>query len=130
MPHLTVEYSANLERDLDLPALLKSLHETTAAIDAFPLAGLRTRAERRDHYYIADGHGDNSFVHAELRIGHGRPLEVREQAGQEIFAALTDFLSPVSANRPLAISFEIRELDEHTSYKTGNIRDYLARRSA
>ncbi|MGR8918202.1 MAG: 5-carboxymethyl-2-hydroxymuconate Delta-isomerase [Gammaproteobacteria bacterium] len=128
MPHLIIEYSANLERDLELPALITSLHETVASIDAFPLAGLRTRAARREHYRIADGHPDNSFVHLSLAIGHGRPPEVRETAGAAIFAALKTALEPVSAKRPLAISFEIRELDPVTSYKAGNIRDYLARR--
>lgn len=128
MPHLTIEYSANLEHDLELPALIESLHDTVAAIEIFPLAGLRTRAARREHYRIADGHPDNSFVHVTLRIGHGRPLEVRDEAGKQIFAALTAALAPVSARRPLAISFQIEEADPVLNYKTGNIRDYLAER--
>lgn len=130
MPHLTIEYSANLERHLDLPALIDALHQTTAAIDAFPLAGLRTRAARREHYRIADGHADNSFIHVELRIGAGRELAVREAAGAKIFAALERHLEPVSAQRPLAISFEITELDPVLSYKTGNIRDHMAARQS
>lgn len=129
MPHLTIEYSANLDHCLDLPALISELHDTTAAIDAFPLAGLRTRAERRDDYKIADGHVDNSFIHVVLRIGHGRTLEVRRAAGETIFAALTQALAPVSAERPLAISFEMQELDPDLNFKTGNIRDYMAARS-
>ncbi|MEM7468588.1 MAG: 5-carboxymethyl-2-hydroxymuconate Delta-isomerase [Pseudomonadota bacterium] len=129
MPHLTIEYSANVEGDLNLPELIKSLHTTTAAIEAFPLAGLRTRASKRDHYRIADGHPDNSFIHLTLKIGHGRPLEIREAAGEEIFSSLVDYLAPVSAKRPLAISFEIQELAEHTNYKTGNIREHMASRN-
>ena len=128
MPHLVIEYSANVEDDIQLTRLIETMHMATAAIEAFPLAGLRTRAAKRDHYRIADGHPDNSFVHVTLKIGHGRPLEVREQAGEQLFAALVDYLKPVSAKRPLAISFEIQELAEHTSYKTGNIREYLAAR--
>lgn len=128
MPHLTIEYSANLEEDLEIQRLIDHLHETTAAIEAFPMAGLRTRGERRDHYRIADGHRDNRFVHAVLRIGHGRELEVRKAAGEKIFDALVNFLNEISAQRPLAISFEIQELDPNTNYKTGNIRAYLADR--
>ncbi len=130
MPHLTIEYSANLERDLDLPALVEALHTTAVGIEAFPLAGMRTRAERRDIYRIADGHPDNAFVHVVLRIGHGRPLEVRQAAGEQLFSALNDFLAPVSARRALAISFEIQELDPVLNYKAGNIRDHLARRAS
>ena len=128
MPHLTIEYSANLDHDLELPALIDTLHDTVAAIEIFPLAGLRTRAARRDHYRIADGHPDNSFVHVTLRIGHGRALEVRDAAGKQIFAALTDALAPISGRRPLAISFQIEEADPVLNYKAGNIREYLAER--
>ena len=128
MPHMIIEYSANLDSDLNLSELINTMHETTAAIDAFPLAGLRTRAARREFYRIADGHPDNSFIHATLKIGHGRPLALREQAGQKIFSSLVDYLTPLSEKRPLAISFEIQQLDPVTSFKTGNIRDHMARR--
>ena len=130
MPHLIIEYSANLERDLNLPELIDTVHAVAAAIDAFPLAGLRTRAARRDHYRIADGHADNSFIHVLLRIGHGRPLEVRQEAGATLFTALTEYLAPISACRPLAISFEMQELDPVLNYKTGNIREHMAARAA
>ena len=63
MPHLTIEYSANLDGELDLPALIETLHTTAVGIDAFPLAGMRTRAARREHFRVADGHADNAFIH-------------------------------------------------------------------
>ena len=54
MPHITIEYTANLEPELRLGALIAALHEVAAGIEAFPRAGLRTRAERRDHYLVAE----------------------------------------------------------------------------
>ena len=129
MPHLIVEYSANVEQDIEIAKLIEHLHAATAAIDAFPLAGLRTRAAKREHYRIADGHPDNRFIHVTLKIGHGRSLEIRQQAGEEIFSKLVAYLAPLSERIPLAISFEIQELAEHTSYKIGNIRDYLQKRA-
>ena len=130
MPHLIIEYSSNVESALALDDMIETLHRVTADIEAFPLAGLRTRAEKRTHYRIADGHPDNCFVHLTLKIGSGRPIEVRQAAGEKIFEHLVSYLKPISAKRPLAISFEIQELAEHTNYKTGNIRDYLAQRAA
>ena len=129
MPHLTIEYTANLESALHLPALIEALHATAAGIDIFPLAGLRTRAERRDTYRVADGHPDNAFVHLILRIGHGRALEVRQAAGEKLFAAPCAHLEPLLATTPLAISFEIQEIDPVLNYTSGNIREYLARRA-
>ena len=129
MPHLIIEYSANATPDVDIQGLVDTLHETAASIEAFPLAGLRTRAQQRDAYRIADGHADNAFVHVLLKIGHGRPLDVRQQAGEKIFSALENYLEPVLKQRPLAVSFEIQELDPVLNYKGGNIREYLAKRT-
>ena len=128
MPHLTIEYTANLEPQLQLPQLIDALHKVAASVEALPLAGLRTRAERRDHYRIADGHADNAFVHLSLRIAHGRSLEVRQAAGELLFAALCRELQPLLATRPLAVSFEISEIDPVLNYKGGNIREYLTQR--
>ena len=95
MPHQTIEYSANLEPELDLEALLEVLHETAAGIDALPVGGLRTRAVARQHYRIADGHPDNAFINVFLRIAPGRPFDVRKAAGEKLFQALCDFLEPI-----------------------------------
>jgi 5-carboxymethyl-2-hydroxymuconate isomerase len=129
MPHQIIEYSTNLEPDLDIQGLVKVLHETAADIDAFPLAGLRTRAVARDHYRIADADTDNAFVHVVLRIAHGRTLQVQQAAGNEIFAALCDFLEPIYANGPLAISFEMQEINSDLRWKQNNLRAYLKKRA-
>ena len=129
MPHQVIEYSANLERSVDIAGLVKALHETAASIEALPIGGLRTRAVAREHYLIADGHPDNAFVNVYLRIAPGRPFEVREAAGQALFAALCDYLDPVFASSPLALSYEIQELDADLRWKKNNLRDYLAKRS-
>lgn len=130
MPHQIIEYSANLEPSLRLPELIAMLHETAASVDAFPLAGLRTRAVRRDHYRIADNHAENGFVHVVLRIAHGRPLDVRQAAGKRIFAALCSHLEPIFSSSPLAISFEMQEIDPELRWKQNNLRGYLAKRRA
>ncbi|MEQ8661885.1 MAG: 5-carboxymethyl-2-hydroxymuconate isomerase [Gammaproteobacteria bacterium] len=128
MPHLTIEYTANLDHRLDVPALIATLHAAAAAIEAFPLAGIRTRAVRLAHYRFADGHPDNAFVHLTLRIAHGRSLALREAAGEALFAALTGFLQPILDDAPLAVSFEIQEMDPVLNYKHGNIREHMAAR--
>lgn len=128
MPHQTIEYSENLEAIVDIEALVQTLHDTAASVDALPLAGLRTRAVARHYYQIADGHPDNLFVNVALRIAPGRPADVRNAAGQKLFAALCDFLEPVYKSSPLALSYEIQELDAEMRWKKNNIRDYLAKR--
>jgi 5-carboxymethyl-2-hydroxymuconate isomerase len=129
MPHLTVEYSANLETDIDIESLLRVLHETACNIEAFPMPGIRTRAVARKHYEIADGHPDNGFVSLMLRIAPGRPFDVRKAAGETVFAALCNYLEPIYSSKPLAISFEMQELDGEFRWKKNNLRDYIAKRT-
>ncbi len=129
MPHQIIEYSANLDRDIDIDELLAELHGTAAGIDALPTAGIRTRAVAREHYRIADGHADNAFINVTLRIARGRSLEERRAAGEKLFAALRRFVDDVYSRRPLALSFEIQEIDPEMRWKQGNIREYMARRA-
>jgi 5-carboxymethyl-2-hydroxymuconate isomerase len=128
MPHQIIEYSANLEASVDIETLVGVLHETAAGIDALPIGGLRTRAVARQHYRIADGHPDNTFINVVLRLAPGRSFDVRKAAGEELFQALCDYLEPFYSSSPLAISYEIQELDADLRWKKNNLRDYLAER--
>jgi 5-carboxymethyl-2-hydroxymuconate isomerase len=130
MPHIVVEYSANLRERIGLLPLLRRLHETAVATGVFPLGGTRTRAVARTDCVIADGHPDNAFVHVTLRIGHGRDLETRRRAGQQVFDAACAHLEPIYAASPLAISFEVQEIDPDLNFKRNNLHQYVEARRA
>ncbi|MCZ6459930.1 MAG: 5-carboxymethyl-2-hydroxymuconate Delta-isomerase [Gammaproteobacteria bacterium] len=123
MPHLIVEYSANIEEDLQLPELLTRLRDCAVATGVFPLGGIRLRGARRDHYLIADGDPTNAFVHLTARIGQGRTLEVRESVVQALFDVLCSHLDELYAERGLGISIEIQEIDAATSLKKNNLHE-------
>ena len=129
MPHLTIEYSANLAADVDVQALVDRLHSAAVETGVFPLGGIRTRAEPRQHYRIADGDPDHAFVHVVLRMAAGRDLATRERVGQHVFDALTAVLKPVTAARGLAISFELQEIAPAWSARLNTLHDRLAARS-
>lgn len=129
MPHQTIEYSANLDQLLDIDELVRVLHETAAGIDALPIGGLRTRAVARQHYRIADGHPDNAFINVFLRIAPGRSFEVRKAAGEELFQSLCQYLETIYSSSPLAISYEIQELDADLRWKKNNLREYMTKRA-
>src|SRR5580698_7211837 len=92
MPHLIVEYSANLENRIDILKLVETVHRAALETGVFEIAAVRTRAARRDHYVIADGHCDNAFVAIWVRVAPGRPPETRKRLGQQIFDAACDYL--------------------------------------
>lgn len=128
MPHFVVEYSSNLEDRLDLDGLIYKIHETAAGTGVFERKGIRTRAACRDRYRIADGHPDNGFVHLVARIGHGRSVEVRRDAGEKIFAAVCAHLEPIYESSPLGISFEIQEINPDVAFRQNNLPDWIAKR--
>jgi 5-carboxymethyl-2-hydroxymuconate isomerase len=128
MPHLIVEYSANLEAAIDIAGLVRALHEAALQTGIFPVGGMRTRAERRDHYVIADGHSDNGFIHVQARIGAGRPADVRQKAAEHVFERLKALTADHFARHPLGLTLEIVEIDPVGALKHNNLHEIVARR--
>jgi len=125
MPHLIVEYSANLESSLDISRLVAAVHAAALETGVFPMGGIRTRAERRDVYAVADSHPDNGFIHVQARIGTGRTPEVRQKAAEHIFAAVKNETAKAFASRPLGLTFEIVEIDPVGSLKHNNLHAFV-----
>ena len=125
MPHISIEYSANLEERTDIQALCEVLRSEAAGIDAFPTPGIRVRALRANHYSIADGDPKHAFVDISIRLRAGRPQDVKESAVKRLFEAAKTFLEPVFETSSLALSLEMRDIDPDLSPKTGTIREHL-----
>ncbi|HEY3787027.1 MAG TPA: 5-carboxymethyl-2-hydroxymuconate Delta-isomerase [Steroidobacteraceae bacterium] len=129
MPHIVIEYSANLRGQLDLARLLEAAHTSALATGVFPIGGLRTRAYAAEHYRVADAHPDNAFIHIMLRVGHGRDLETRRRACEAIFTAVCERLAPLQERIPLGISLEMQEIDPLLTFKRNNLHEYVKRRA-
>lgn len=128
VPHLIVEYSANIEQSIALGELLDALYRAALSTGAFPLGGIRVRAHRTDHYRISDCDAANGFVHVTAMLGHGRPLDVRRRIGEELMGALTDHLEQLFASAPLAISLNIQEFHPELNFKKNNLHEYVEKR--
>ena len=129
MPHIIIEYSDNLEKRINLGELIEIAHTTAVDTGVFPLGGLRVRAARREHYKIADGHPDNSFIHIELKIGPGRDKETKKSALENIFSTVEEYLKPIHENSPLAMSAELNAFDSEFRINRNNIRKYIEERT-
>ena len=125
MPHFQIEYSGNLEDVVDMSGLCQHVRATASGIDTFPMAGIRVRAVRVDHYAIADGNPKHGYIDISIRLRAGRPDNVKKDATTRIFEAAKAFLAPVMASHPVALSLEMRDIDPALSPKTGTIRDHL-----
>lgn len=125
MPHLIIDYSANLDAAVDMAAFCDHMRQAMCSIDVFPAAGVRVRAVAADHYSIADGNPEHGYIDMSVRLRGGRPDAVKKQATASLFTAAESFLAPVMAARPLALSLEMRDIDPELSPKAGTIRQYL-----
>lgn len=125
MPHFKIEYSANLDMAVDMTDLCDVVREAALETGIFPVGGLRVRAVRCEHYSIADDDPDNAFIDIAGKVGVGREERVRKAAAIMMFQRVEKFLEPHFEERPLALSFEIRELDENTNMKRNSIHEKL-----
>jgi 5-carboxymethyl-2-hydroxymuconate isomerase len=125
MPHLTLEYSANLDFSIDLNRLCKLLLKTLFETSLFELGAIRVRAVRCDAYAIADGVALNAFLDASLRIGVGRTLDEKKRTGEALLNALSEFLAPQLETPYFALSLEVREIDPQLSWKKNTIHPRL-----
>jgi 5-carboxymethyl-2-hydroxymuconate isomerase len=125
MPHIQIDYSANLEDRLDMAALCRTLRDAAVATGILPLAGIRIRAIRADHVVIADGHPDHAYLDISIRLRGGRTDAAKAEATTTIFAAADGFCAEVMATSSLMLSMEMRDIDPALSPKASSIRRYL-----
>jgi len=120
MPHMTVEYSANLEADVDMSAFCAAMRDAMVATGIFPLGGIRVRAFPCHTYVIADGRSEFAYLNMICRIGQGRDEDTRARAADQLYTAAEAFLKPSVGDRPFALSLDMAELDPVTSLKRYN----------
>jgi 5-carboxymethyl-2-hydroxymuconate isomerase len=117
MPHIIVEYSANLDGSLDIRRLVDDLHQVVADSGVADIAAIRTRAERREVYRIADGDAKNAFVHVVARLRKGRPVDMLTKISDALLAAIDRNLERAFAAHAIAITVEMEEIDNITARK-------------
>jgi len=131
MPHLTLEYSANLKPAANMQALCRKLAQCLAAYrdehgkSVYPLGGIRVRALMCEDYCIADGRADAAFVHANLRMGAGRSEHTRQRTGDALFEIIKQHFENLFAQTGLALSMEINEFSEAGTWKHNNLHARL-----
>lgn len=125
MPHITLEYSPNLETALNMRELCIVLKDAAAATGVFPPAGIRVRAIACAHVVIADGDPRHGFIDISVRLRAGRTDAAKTEACDTLFTAASEFTAAYMAAHPFMLSLEMRDIDADLSRKTSSIRDYL-----
>jgi 5-carboxymethyl-2-hydroxymuconate isomerase len=119
MPHLTLEYSDNI--DVDVQPLLARLHEELVATGAINLKGIKSRAIQHTQYRIADGNPDYAFVHVGLLIREGRPIEVQQEATRRVMKVLKETFGALFETRKLSLTVDLKEMRDGIALTEHNI---------
>ena len=119
MPHLTLEYSDNIE--VDVQPLLARLHEELVATGAINLKGIKSRAIKHTQYRIADGNPDYAFVHVGLLIREGRPIEIQKEATQRVMKVLKETFGMLFETRKLSLTVDLKEMRDGIALTDHNI---------
>jgi len=119
MPHLTLEYSDNIE--VDVQPLLARLHEEVVATGAINLKGIKSRAIKHTQYRIADGDPDYAFVHVGLLIREGRPIEIQKDATQRVMGVLKETFGHLFEKRKLSLTVDLKEMRDGIALTEHNI---------
>lgn len=126
MPHIIIEYSANLAEVTDIDELVAAVH-AAALDDGLPaLDALRTRATPRDHYRIADGDPAYGFVYLTARIGPGRQPEAVRRFLTRLIDTVDEALASIQQDHPVAISAEVQLIDPALRINRNHVRTHLA----
>ena len=90
MPHVVIQYTANLEPLVDMSALCKDIASTLVGLKdeerkpVFPIGGTRVLAYPAQHSAVADSKGDYGFCYINMRIAAGRSEAMKQAAGDAI----------------------------------------------
>ena len=125
MPHFSIEYSANLDANVDMGELCALVLRTVLDTGLFETGAVRVRAFRAEAYAIADNLPENAFLDMSFRVGTGRSEEDRKRTGEAVFKAVSEYLALLFDTPHFALSLEIREIDPALSWKKNAIHPRL-----
>ncbi len=122
MPHLVLEYSANVPDHPDVRRVLVDLHDAVMASALFERKDIKSRAVRHEVFAVADGAEDRAFVALAIAILDGRSDEVKSALSEAALDVLVHAYPKLAEGGRGAISVEIRDL-HRASYRRVRVRE-------
>ncbi len=117
MPQLTLEYTGNIDQRVNFTALFSALHQVLAELGGVHIENCKSRAVRRDDFYIGSGEPGNAFVHLDVTMLEGRSLALKQAVGAGILRILQQTFAPAMATHDLQITVEIKDIKRATYFK-------------
>ncbi|NSL55761.1 5-carboxymethyl-2-hydroxymuconate Delta-isomerase [Uliginosibacterium aquaticum] len=115
MPHLVLEYTANLLPDFEPAQALHRMNTVLLASGEFVPDHIKSRAIRLDDFLVGDA-APGSFLHARLHLLSGRDAATKQAITEGLVAALCSCVINNQA-QPVQITAEALDMDRATYSK-------------
>jgi 5-carboxymethyl-2-hydroxymuconate isomerase len=115
MPHVVLQYTANLESEFDMPSLCRGIaamlieQKDEAGGPLFPVGGTRVLAYPARVYAVADGKADYAFCYINIRIASGRSEAAKKRAGDAVLAKVKARFAAAFEKNHVGVTLQIDE---------------------
>ncbi|GAB7127386.1 hypothetical protein JCM19000A_18930 [Silvimonas sp. JCM 19000] len=94
MPNVTLHYTENIGTHLQVPLLLKDIHDALIGLGIFKTHDIKTRAQLATEYRVGDGQSQYGFVHLVVAMMASHAPENKQRVGETLTALLVERLRP------------------------------------
>lgn len=108
MPHLKLEYTSNLPREIASEELFGRLHRILADVGGIDIRNCKSRAIELHNFFVGDGASDEGYVHLDVRFLEGRRPELKTELGRRILEALRDAYD--TGERAIQVTVEVGDI--------------------
>lgn len=117
MPHLTLQYTDNIQRKPDFAPLFSRLHDVLSEVGGIQIGNCKSRAIRLEDYFVARGGPEHAFIHLDIAVLAGRSVDLKQEIGRFCLEALNHQLAPSFDGLELQITVEIRDMPKDAYFK-------------
>jgi 5-carboxymethyl-2-hydroxymuconate isomerase len=117
MPHLVLQYSANIDPPPEVQELFGELHRTISELTGVDVAKFKSRAIGCDNFLVGDGSPANGFAHLDVRLLGGRPIELKRQVADAALAILQTHFARAARALDLQITVDLLDVEADTYRK-------------
>jgi 5-carboxymethyl-2-hydroxymuconate isomerase len=117
MPQLTLQYTDNISSQVDFNQIFSQLHDVLSEVAGIRIENCKSRAMALSDYRVGRGEAGGAFVHVEVAILAGRPMETREKIGRHMLEVLRTAYARPFGELDLQITVEVRDLQQDLYFK-------------
>lgn len=116
MPHIHLITTADIAENPDNLDILERLVLKLSGFETVSSASIKAYHTLKNTWVMGEGNKPG-FVHCEVAILTGRPLELKQKISQEMYAELKECFPISLENQDASFTLELREMDSETYQK-------------